>query len=123
MDKGVYKYVLTAWGDHQIKLKSAFRLATTALAVIGGVATKSLNAISAVGTFNGEAPSSGITYLWQKLVGTTWTDTNSAYTGYNEATLTVADAGADAGISFRCKITYNDASAYTNVIKIPAKGA
>jgi len=120
VDKGVYKYVLTAWGDHQIKLKSAFRLATTALAVIGGVATKSLNAISAVGTFNGEAPSSGITYLWQKLVGTTWTDTNSAYTGYNTDTLTVDDDGADAGVSFRCKITYSDASAYTNVIKIPA---
>jgi len=120
VDKGVYKYVLTAWGDHQIKLKSAFRLATTALAVIGGVATKSLNAISAVGTFNGEAPSSGITYLWQKLVSGTWTDLTNAYTGYNEATLTVDDDGVDAGVSFRCKITYSGASAYTNVIKIPA---
>jgi len=120
VDKGVYKYVLTAWGDHQIKLKSAFRLANTALAVIGGVATKSTDAISAVGTFNGEAPTSGITYLWQKLVTTTWTDLTNAYTGYNGATLTVDDDGADAGKSFRCKITYSGASAYTNVITIPA---
>ena len=120
VDKGVYKYVLTAWGDHQIKLKSAFRLAITALAVIGGVATKSPNAITAVGTFNGEAPTSGITYLWQKLVTTTWTDLTNAYTGYNGATLTVDDGGADAGISFRCKITYSGASAYTNVITIPS---
>ena len=27
VDKGEYKYVLTAWGDQQIRLKSAFRLA------------------------------------------------------------------------------------------------
>lgn len=120
VDKGVYKYVLTAWGDHKIKLKSAFRLAITAVAVIGGIATKSTDAISAVGTFNSEAPTSGITYLWQKLVTTTWTDLTSAYTGYNGATLTVDDDGADAGISFRCKITYSGESAYTNVITIPA---
>jgi len=119
VDKGVYKYVLTAWGDHQIKLKSAFRLANTALAVIGGVATKSTDAISAVGTFNGEAPTSGITYLWQKLVTTTWTDLTNAYAGYNGATLTVDDDGADAGISFRCKITYDNVSVFTNIIKIP----
>jgi len=120
IDKGVYMYVLTAWGDHQIKLKSAFRLATTALAVIGGVATKSTNAISAVGIFNGEAPTSGITYLWQKLVTTTWQDLTDAYTGYNEATLTVADATTDAGMSFRCKIMYGTGHAFTNVITIPS---
>jgi hypothetical protein len=113
-------YVLTAWGDHQIKLKSAFRLAITALAVIGGVATKSPDAISAVGIFNGEAPTSGITYLWQKLVTTTWTDLTNAYTGYNEATLTVDDDGADAGMSFRCKIMYGSGHAFTNVITIPS---
>ncbi len=120
IDKGVYMYVLTAWGDHQIKLKSAFRLATTALAVIGGVATKSPDAITAVGIFNGEAPTSGITYLWQKLVTTTWTDLTNAYTGYNEATLTVDDDGADAGLSFRCKVMYGSGHAFTNVITIPS---
>ncbi len=120
IDKGAYMYVLTAWGDHQIKLKSAFRLAITALAVIGGVATKSTDAITAVGTFNGEAPTSGITYLWQKLVSGTWTDLTNAYTGYNEATLTVDDDGVDAGLSFRCKIMYGSGEAFTNVITIPS---
>lgn len=120
VDKGVYKYVLTAWGDHQIKLKSAFRLATTALAVIGGVATKSPDAITAVGTFNGETPTSGISYLWQKLVTTTWDDLTSDYNGYNGATLTVDDDGADAGMSFRCKIMYGSGHAFTNVITIPS---
>ena len=120
IDKGAYMYVLTAWGDHQIKLKSAFRLAITALAVIGGVATKSTDAITAVGTFNGEAPTSGITYLWQKLVSGTWTDLTSAYTGYNKATLTVDDDGVDAGLSFRCKIMYGSGVAFTNVITIPS---
>lgn len=120
IDKGAYMYVLTAWGDHQIKLKSAFRLAITALAVIGGVATKSTDAITAVGTFNGEAPTSGITYLWQKLVSGTWTDLTNAYTGYNRATLTVDDDGLDAGLSFRCKIMYGSGEAFTNVITIPS---
>jgi len=120
IDKGVYMYVLTAWGDHQIKLKSAFRLATTALAVIGGVATKSPDAITAVGIFNDETPTSGITYLWQKLVTTTWTDLTDAYAGYNGATLTVDDDGADAGMSFRCKIMYGSGHAFTNVITIPS---
>jgi HK97 family phage major capsid protein len=119
IEKGVYTYVLTAWGDHQIKLKSAFRLATTALAVIGGVATKLPDAITAVGIFNGEAPTSGITYLWQKLVTTTWTDLTADYTGYNTATLTVDDDGADAGMSFRCKIMYDSGHAFTNVVTIP----
>lgn len=120
IDKGVYMYVLTAWGDHQIKLKSAFRLASTALAVIGGVATKSTDAISAVGTFNGEAPTSGITYLWQKLVTTTWTNLDNTYTGHDGATLTVDDDGADAGKSFRCKVMYSTGHAFTNVITIPS---
>jgi hypothetical protein len=120
IDKGVYMYVLTAWGDHQIKLKSAFRLASTALAVIGGVATKSTNAISAVGTFNGETPTSEITYLWQKLVATTWEDLTDAYSGHNGATLTVADTTTDAGLSFRCKIMYGSGHAFTNVITIPS---
>jgi HK97 family phage major capsid protein len=122
VDTGLFKYVLTAWGDHQIKLKSAFRLAIVAVAIIGGVAVKSPDAITASATFNTDddnKPTSGITYLWQKLVSGNWTNLTSAYTGYNEATLTVDDDGADAGISFRCKISYDGKDAYTNVITIP----
>lgn len=120
IERGVYMYVLTAWGDHQIKLKSAFRLAITGLAVIGGVATKSPNAITAEGTFNGEAPTSGITYAWEYLNVSTWT-TASGYSGYQTATLTVDDT-VDAGKSFRCKISYSGGSgseAYTNVVTLP----
>ena len=120
IDKGVYMYVLTAWGDHQIKLKSAFRLAITALAVIGGVATKSPNAITAEGIFNGEAPTSGITYSWEYLNSSEWT-TASSYDNYQTATVTVSDS-TDAGVSFRCKISYSgspSSEAYTNVVTIP----
>lgn len=118
IDKGVFKYVLTAWGDHQIKLKSAFRLAITGVEVIGGIASIGTNSIKATGVFNDEtAPASGITYLWQNLVDGTWTDLTSAYTGYNAATLTTAEA--DAGISFRCKISYGDGHAFTNAVKLP----
>lgn len=118
IDKGIYLYVLTAWGDHQIKLKSAFRLAITAVSVIGGIATKAPNAITAVGTFNSEAPTSGITYSWEYLNVSTWT-TASSYVNYQTATVTVSDS-TDAGVSFRCKISYSGGSeAYTNVVTIP----
>ncbi len=124
VDKGVYKYVLTAWGDHQIKLKSAFRLASTALAVIGGVATSATSAalagekLTAVGVFNTDtAPTSGITYLWQSLQSGTWTDLTNAYTGYNTNELTTVD-GADENVTFRCAITYDSKTAYTNAIKM-----
>ncbi len=123
VDKGVFKYVLTAWGDHQIKLKSAFRLAIVAVAVIGGIAKPSGvgaagETIGATATFNTDdahKPTSGVTYLWQKLVTGTWTNLTSSYTGYNTATLTTV-SGADAGVSFRCAITYSGATVYTNAV-------
>ena len=58
-------------------------------------------------TYDPVTPASGTTlaYLWQKKEsnGTTWTDLTSSYTGYNTATLTVK--AADAGDSYRCKVT------------------
>ena len=124
IDTGMYMYVLTAWGDHQIKLKSAFRLAIVAVAVIGGIATAETSAalagedLTAVGVFNTDtAPTSGITYLWQSLQSGTWTDLTAAYTGYNTNTLTTVDT-ADEDVAFRCKITYDGKSAYTNAIKM-----
>lgn len=124
IDKGVFRYVLTAWGDHQIKLKSAFRLAIVAVAVIGGIATaETENALAgedltAVGVFNTDtAPASGITYLWQTLNAGTWTDLTNTYTGYNTNTLTTVNNVDEDGV-FRCKITYDGESAYTNAIKM-----
>lgn len=124
IDTGTFKYVLTTWGDHQIKLKSAFRLAIIAVAVIGGIVTPEATGaagedLTVVPVFNGDAsqiPTSGVTYLWQKLVGDTWTDLTSDYTGYNTATLTTV--AGDAGASFRCGITYSGNTAYSNVIKM-----
>lgn len=119
VDKGVYKYVLTAWGDHQIKLKSAFRLASTALAVIGGVAKINGALIKATPAFNGETPSSGIAYTWQVLTGDSWGDVASGYTGEDTDTLTTTSP-TDDGATFRCKIVYNGTStAYTNAVKMP----
>lgn len=124
VDKGVFKYVLTAWGDHQIKLKSAFRLAIVAVAVIGGIVTSETEAalagedLTAVGVFNSDtAPTSGITYLWQSLQAGTWTNLTSAYTGYNTNKLTTV-AVADLDGVFRCAITYDGKTAYSNAIKM-----
>lgn len=124
IDTGAFKYVLTAWGDHQIKLKSAFRLAIVAVAIIGGIAKPATasalagEVLTAVGVFNTDTaniPSSGVTYLWQSLQAGTWTDLTSAYTGYNTASLTTVNS-QDEGVQFRCKITYSAVSAYTNAL-------
>lgn len=124
VDTGMYKYVLTAWGDHQIKLKSAFRLAVVAVAIIGGVATAETAAalagedLTAVGVFNTDdanKPTSGITYLWQYNNAGTWTNLTSAYTGYNTAALTTVDE-QDEDVQFRCAVTYSGVTAYTNAI-------
>lgn len=124
IDTGMFKFVMTAWGDHQIKLKSAFRLAIVAVAIIGGVAKSATDshlageALTATPVFNTDddnKPTTGITYLWQYLSNGTWTDATSSYTGYNTASLTTVD-GQDEGIKFRCKITYSGTSVYTNGI-------
>ena len=124
VDKGVYKYVLTAWGDHQIKLKSAFRLAIIKLAVLGGIATSATSAalagekLTAVGVFNTDtAPTSNITYKWQYNNAGTWTDVANTYVGYNTSELTTTD-GVDENVTFRCAITYDSKTAYTNAIKM-----
>ncbi len=124
IDTGMYKYVLTAWGDHQIKLKSAFRLAIVAVVIIGGVAKSATTSqlagekLTATAIFNTDSdntPTSGITYLWQAEVDGTWTDLTSAYTGYNTAELTTVNE-QDEGLKFRCKITYGGTSVYTNTL-------
>ncbi len=126
VDSGMYLYVLTAWGDHQIKLMSAFRLAVVTVAIIGGIATaetesalagEDLTAVGIFNTDNDNKPTSGITYLWQYNNAGTWTDLTSAYTGYNTNTLTTVDE-QDEDVEFRCAVTYNAVTAYTNKIKM-----
>lgn len=130
--KGEYYFVLTAWGDHQIKLASAFRTAYTRIMLIG--ATAAFNSVNPAKleaktyAFNdGDTTtdrSSNLSFEWQVLTDGVWEAVGSSYTGYNTDTLTTT--AADAGDSFRCKVTYqdNDGAAsvvYTNVLTVPAE--
>jgi HK97 family phage major capsid protein len=134
--KGEYYFILTAWGDHQIKLASAFRTAYVRVILLGGsikgggasetvpVEGDELTIDELIFNDGGEGTDGTITYLWQKLVGTTWTDLSSG-TGYNTDTYTTG--GTSEGESYRCKVTYADADGapsivYTNAFTIADAG-
>lgn len=129
--KGEYYFVLTAWGDHQIKLASAFRTAYTRIMLIG--ASAAFNSVDSAKleaktyAFNdGDTTtdrSSNLSFEWQVLDEGAWVAVDAAYTGEDTHTLTTTIA--DAGDSFRCKVTYQDddgaaSVVYTNVLTIPA---
>jgi HK97 family phage major capsid protein len=122
IDKGVFRYVLTAWGDHQIKLKSAFRLAIVAVAIVGGIAKSETDGhlagekLTAIPTFNTDddnKPTSGISYQWQYDNAGTWTSVSHASGNTNQ--LQTVD-GQDEDVKFRCAITHNSVTVYTNAI-------
>jgi HK97 family phage major capsid protein len=121
--KGEYYFVLTAWGDHQIKLASAFRTAYTRVLLIGAtiegetaipVSGEDLSVAELLFNDGGDGSIGSLAYLWQVLVGTTWTDLTVAYTGYNTDTLTTT--GADDGKSFRVKVSYSDSDGAPSVV-------
>lgn len=127
--KGEYYFILTAWGDHQIKLASAFRLAYVRVQIIGASISDITVAAESNITVDGLVFNDGDdgtvntpTYLWQKLVAGTWTDLTATYTGYNGAALTTKTA--DANASFRCAVTFTDAdgvsTVYTNIVTVSA---
>lgn len=128
--KGEYYFILTAWGDHQIKLASAFRLAYVRVQIIGAsisdttVAAEEDITVDSLVFNDGDdgTEHSTASYLWQKLVGGTWTDLTATYTGYNGAALTTKTA--DANASFRCAVTFTDAdgvsTVYTNIVTVSA---
>ncbi len=62
-------------------------------------------------------PDTGITYLWQYFNAGVWTNLASTFTGYNTASLTTVDS-RDEDVEFRCAITYNGVTAYTNSLKM-----
>lgn len=120
IDAGEYFYVLTAWFDHQIKLKGAFRLAITRIMVIGAVAigeTKNPLAgenLTCSPVFNtNQAPGSGVSYAWQYLSSNEWLSA-SDWSGYNTNTLTTVD-NQDEGVPFRCKVSYTDSDGNSEV--------
>jgi HK97 family phage major capsid protein len=127
--KGEYYFILTAWGDHQIKLASAFRLAYVRVQIIGASISDTTVAAGGDITVDGLVFNDGDdgtehtpTYLWQKLGASGWEDIKStdSYTGYNGAALTTK--AGDANASFRCKVTFTDAdgssTVYTNVVTV-----
>ena len=123
VDKGVFKYVLTAWGDHQIKLKSAFRLAIVGVTVIGGIAKSATSAalagevLTATPIWNTDDDNKGTgeTYQWQYDNAGSWTSVAHASGQTNE--LTTVD-NQDEDVTFRCKITKGSDVVYTNKIKM-----
>ena len=139
--KGEYYFILTAWGDHQIKLASAFRLAYVRVILLGGaieggglsetvpVEGDTLGVESLIFNDGGTGSKGTIAYLWQKLVGTTWTALTDSYgtggNGYTTGTLTTtADSEDD---SYRCKVTYTDDDGapsviYTNALTVADAG-
>ena len=127
--KGEYYFILTAWGDHQIKLASAFRTAYVRTQIIGATTDKTTVAagatVKAQGlVFNDGSDGTGgsVTYLWQTFTGGEWTDLDSGHNGYNGATLTTNST--DGGKSMRCKVTYTDAvgvsTVYTRAVDVTA---
>lgn len=130
--KGEYYFVLTAWGDHQIKLASAFRTAYARIMLVGAKAafnaTTPANLEAKIYSFNdGDTTtdrSANLTFEWQVLNQGAWEAVGSSYTG--EDTNTLVTTSADEGDSFRCKVTYQDddgaaSVAYTNTLTVPTE--
>lgn len=128
--KGEHYFVLTAWGDHQIRLKSAFRLAIVRIELLSAVATSETTGrhpgekLHALAIFNVPgAPASSISYKWQRLNGAIWTD-NNTHTGNATAELLTIE-NTDANASFRCKVIYTDGvncdTVFSNVVKMAAE--
>lgn len=128
--KGEYYFVLTAWGDHQIKLASAFRTAYTRIILVGATAafnsTTPANLEAKVYAFNdGDTVtdrSANLSFEWQVLSDGAWEAVGASYTG--EDTHTLQTTAADVGDSFRCKVTYQDddgaaSVVYTNILTVP----
>jgi len=126
--KGEYYFILTAWGDHRIKLASAFRTAYVRRMIIGATAVAESDPPAAEDKLTVDAlffndgwdasSGTGITYQWEYLNGATWE--NAAHASATTAELQTVSG--DASKSFRCKITHTDADGpatvvYTNVIE------
>lgn len=124
--KGEYYFILTAWGDHQIKLASAFRTAFVRAILIGasikyataGKEGEKLSIDELVFNDGGTGAAGAIAYKWQQLVGTTWTDLTIAYgTGGNGyATDELTTLANSSGDSYRCGVTYTDDDGAPSVV-------
>lgn len=124
--KGEYYFILTAWGDHQIKLASAFRTAYIRTILLGaaieyetaGAEGEDLSVKNLIFNDGGTGSEGSTTYLWQQLVGTTWTNLTAVYgisgNGYTTDTLTTIDTAE--GDSYRCMVTYTDNDGAPSVV-------
>jgi HK97 family phage major capsid protein len=123
--KGEYYFILTTWGDHQIRLKSAFRIAIIGVQVTGALAFAA-SEIPTSGDIltvtpqysDASAPAGGtVAYQWQYLNGDAWVD-DSTHTGKTGAALTTV-SGTDAGFTFRCHVTYTQNGVVSDVYSNP----
>ena len=122
---------LTAWGDHQIKLASASAPLISELFLLGaaieyetaGAEGEDLSVKNLIFNDGGTGSEGSTTYLWQQLVGTTWTNLTAVYgtsgNGYTTDTLTTIDTAE--GDSYRCRLhtpitTARRALVYSNAI-------
>lgn len=123
--KGEYYFIFTAWGDHRIKLKSAFRIAKIRVTITGATAAaataakaageKLTVAANSLRFSDGGSGAGGIvSYVWQYLSGGEWVDADT-WTGQGTNELTTVDS-QDEGVSFRCKVCFADADGESFVI-------
>ena len=98
-----------AWLDEKLGTNSI--TGGTATAASAGAAGEDLTADPIFSA--SPEPTTGITYLWQYFNAGVWTNLTSSYTGYNTNTLTTVDE-QDEDVEFRCAITYNGITVYTN---------
>lgn len=65
----------------------------------------------------GVKQTSGVTYLWYKLIGGVWTALTSAFTGYNTATLTIPASEITGTTSYKVRMTYSGQN-YEDVVTV-----
>lgn len=114
VDTGMYMYVLTAWGDHKIKLASAFRLAkvgtvpTLNSVTISGTAEVG-ETLTAVPAYSSGSPSPVLSYQWRYA-----TSASGSYRKIDGATSSTYElTDKDLGRYIKVEVTANGAATGT----------
>ena len=113
--KGEYYFVLTTWGDHRIKLKSAFRLAVIGeVPTLTGVTVSSPKAgtpTTLTLTYSSGAPTPNLSYQWQ--IASSASGSYADIDGATYATYTPTDG--DVGKFLKCQVTAAGSATGTQV--------
>ena len=113
--KGEYYFVLTTWGDHRIKLKSAFRLAVIGeVPTLTGVTVSSPKAgtpTTLTLTYSSGAPTPNLSYQWQIA-----SSASGSYADIDGATYaTYTPTADDVGKFLKCQVTAAGSATGTKV--------